>query len=86
MTDYGSKYTGLIAAQWQEFANNMVMDKYGTYEQGSRFSEEKEYLFFIDYIYFGQLFIEDKSVSYPLYKLPIYDCPQLLLNLMRVVF
>ena len=46
MTDYGSKYTGLIAAQWQEFANNMVMDKYGTYEQGSRFSEEKEYLFF----------------------------------------
>ena len=70
----------------QEFANNMVMDKYGTYEQGSRFSEGKEYLFFIDYIFYGQLFIEDKNVSYPLYKLPIYDCLPLLLNLMRVVF
>ena len=50
------------------------------------FQKKKNIFFFIDYIYFGQLFIEDKSVSYPLYKLPIYDCPQLLLNLMRVVF
>ena len=30
----------------QEFANNMVMDKYGTYEQGSRFSEGKRISFF----------------------------------------
>ena len=29
MTGYDSKYTGMIAEQWQEFANNMVVDSMG---------------------------------------------------------
>ena len=70
----------------QEFANNIIIDKYGTYEEDSHFSEDKELLFFIDYIYYGQLFLNDKTINYPLYKLPIFDCPPLLLNLMRQVF